>query len=215
MTEKTLTILSDINLCFDFSQGPTTVSMSDFTESFDHLNFDEVLRYVSFGRVEVQKLLQVPRVENLSKRLPQGPKPGRGRSDLSFFFDWIYQKGVRHIIKVIVEDLKDPPHTDMAIEESLRRFEVEILDWRKMDLCPTTIFYACRNVREVYLRWSGNRAILKAWGEPDGLPRLEKLERVHLLWDPEQVSVESYVIEEIGLMIAIGLGVGLPDQNVP
>jgi hypothetical protein len=102
----------------------------------------------------------------------------------------LWQKDVRHILKVIVDDLKDLPHSDQAIEESLRRFKVETLDWRKVDLCPQTLYNACRDVRELYLRWSGNRAILRAWGEPKGLPRLAQLEQVHLVWNPEQ-TLES------------------------
>jgi hypothetical protein len=88
-----------------------------------------------------------------------------------------------------VDGLKDPPHSDSAIEDCLRSFEVEILDWRKVDLCLETILTACRNVRQLYLRWSGNRAVLRAWSEPEGLPRLENLAIVHLMWDDGQVRI--------------------------
>jgi hypothetical protein len=155
------------------------------------MGFDEVLRYVTFGRIELQKPTQSTTESKLSKRLPLKSKQGKGRSDLTFFFDWLYQKNVRHILKVTVDDLKDPPHSDKAIEESLRRFQVETLDWRRVDLCPETLYNSCRSVRELYLRWSGNRAILRAWGEPEGLPRLGKLEKVHLVWNPEQVRIKS------------------------
>ena len=151
------------------------------------MSFDNVLRYVTFRRIELQKPPPPTTESALSKRLPQKPKPGRGREDLTFFFDWLYQKKVQHILKVTVDDLEDPPHSDKAIEECLRRFEVETLDWRRIDLCPETLHHACRNVKELYLRWSGNRAILRAWGEPDGLPKLENLEKVHLVWKAEQV----------------------------
>lgn len=151
------------------------------------MSFDEVLRYVSFDRVELQKPEQSTNESKLSKKLPSKPKLGRGREDLTFFFDWLYKKKVRHILKVTVDDLEEPSHSDKAIEESLRRFEVEILDWRRIDLCPETLYIACRNVKELYLRWSGNRAVLRAWGEPEGLPRLAKLVKVHLIWTPNQV----------------------------
>jgi hypothetical protein len=160
-----------------------------FKQSYDHINFDDVLRYVAFRRIELHQPPPPARESKLGKKLLQKPKPGRGRSDLTFFFDWLYEKNVRHILKVIVDDLKDPPHSDRAIEDSLRRFEVETLDWRRIDLCPKTLFNACRSVRVIYLRWSGNRAILRAWGEPEGLPRLEKLKRVHLVWNAEKVCV--------------------------
>lgn len=108
-------------------------------------------------------------------------------TDLTVLFSWLRRKKVERILKVIVDDLEDPPHSDKAIEECLTNFHVEILDWRKVDLCPETIFIACPNVRQLYLRWSGNRAILRAWGEPDGLARLANLEEVHIVWDNEQV----------------------------
>ena len=182
-----LTSRIDINLCFDYSEAPKRILRESFIQSYDHMSFDNVLRYVTFRRIELQKLPPPTTESALSKRLPQKPKPGRGREDLTFFFDWLYQKKVQHILKVTVDDLEDPPHSDKAIEECLRRFEVETLDWRRIDLCPETLHHACRNVKELYLRWSGNRAILRAWGEPDGLPKLENLEKVHLIWKAEQV----------------------------
>lgn len=126
--------------------------------------------------------------------LPQIPKEGKGRSDLTFLFKWLYEKNVRHVLKVTVNELEDPPHSDIAIEESLGWFEVETLDWSRMDLCPETLYRACQNVRELYLRWSGNRIALRAWGEPDGLARLKKLERVHLVWNSEEVFIKTHFI---------------------
>ena len=114
------------------------------------------------------------------KFIRKQPRKGRGRSDLGFIFNWLHQKGVKQILKVIVDDLEDPAHSDEAIETSLERFDVEILDWRKIDLCPETIRKACKNLREVHLRWSGNNAILRAWSEQEGLAGLEHLGKVHL-----------------------------------
>lgn len=40
------------------------------------------------------------------------------------FFDWLRneERGVKHIIKVIVDDLDMPSHTDEAIEQALADF---------------------------------------------------------------------------------------------
>ncbi|KAJ4178293.1 hypothetical protein NW755_013305 [Fusarium falciforme] len=181
---------NNISLCFDYSEAPAEIFEDSFIQSYDHMNFDQVLRYVSFRRIELQKPPAPSRESRLTKHRPARPKTGRGRSDLTVFFGWLQRKGVKHILKVIVDDLKDPPHSDKAIEDCLRPFEVEVLDWRKVDLCPETILTACRNVRQLHLRWSGNRAILRAWSEPEGLPRLENLEAVHLMWDDGQ-ALES------------------------
>lgn len=97
-----------------------------------------------------------------------------------FFFDWLREKGVKRILKVIVDDLEGPAHSDEAIEKVLHGFDVEILDWRKVDLCPELICKASRKMKEVYLRWSGNNAVLRAWSEPDGLKKLEDLTKIHL-----------------------------------
>jgi hypothetical protein len=122
------------------------------------------------------------------------PKPGRGRRDLPFFFNWLREKEVEHILKVIVDDSPERSHSDKAIEDSLKHFEVESLEWRKFDICPETLFTACRDVRHLSLWWSGNRAILRAWSEPEGLAKLVKLETVHLLWKSGEVRFSIIAI---------------------
>ncbi|KAF9768915.1 hypothetical protein IL306_013725 [Fusarium sp. DS 682] len=182
--------LNNINLAFDYSEAPPEIFEDSFIQSYDHINFDQVLRYVSFRRIELQKP-PVPAIKaRLARNRSQTSNKGRGRDDLTVFFNWLKGKGVKHILKVMVDDLKDPAHSDKAIEDCLRPFEVEILDWTKVDLCPETILTACRNVRQLYLRWSGNRAILRAWSEVEGLAKLERLDAVHLVYDEEQ-ALES------------------------
>lgn len=150
------------------------------------MRFDNVLRYVAFHKIELQKPpLKDSKLQ--AKKLALQPRPGRGRNDLPFFFHWLRGKEVKHILKVIVEDTLERPHSDKAIEESLKHFEVESLEWRKLDICPETLFNACRDVRFLTLWWSGNRALLRAWSEPEGLPKLEKLEAVHLVWNSNEV----------------------------
>jgi hypothetical protein len=57
---------------------------------------------------------------------------------------------------------------------------VEDWDWRKIDLCSEVIHTVAPMVRTVHLYWGGNNAILRGWSEPEGLAKLEKLEKVHL-----------------------------------
>ena len=104
-------------------------------------------------------------------------------------FKWLREKkGVRNIIKVIVDDLEMPSHKDESIVNALKQFDsIEILDWRKIDLCPETICSSCPNLREVHLWWSGNNGILRAWSEPEGLLRLRRLEAIYI----HQVQVRS------------------------
>ena len=97
-----------------------------------------------------------------------------------FFFDFLWRKGVRRIIKLIVDDTREPSHSDETIEKAIVRFEVELLDWRKTDLCNETIVKGAPHVEQVWLYWSGNNAVLRGWSEPEGLVRLAKLKQVHL-----------------------------------
>jgi hypothetical protein len=108
-----------------------------------------------------------------------------------FFFQWLRDKGVQRILKVIVDDLQEPAHSDEAIEEALKGFSVEILDWRKLDICPETICKASDELREVYLRWTGNNATLRAWSEPEGLKKLQQLRKVHLAVKQVRLPSES------------------------
>lgn len=123
-----------------------------------------------------------------------------GRQDMEFFFDWLHEKGVRRILRVEVDDSGKIPHSDESIKLALDKIIVEHLDWRKTDLEPEVI---CRissqaevpglntegnedvvvnrnRLREVTLKWSGSNAVLRAWSEPEGLPRLQKLQVVNL-----------------------------------
>jgi hypothetical protein len=143
------------------------------------MEFDEVLRYVSFGRI---KFDEEPTEESKPDR-----SSGRGRHDLTFVFNWLKDKHVKYIVKVAVDDRRDPPHCDSAIESCLSRLSIETLAWSKTDLCSETIWEARKDLKELRLNWSGNRGALQAWSEPDGLLRLPGLERVKLAYDPRDV----------------------------
>lgn len=122
---------------------------------------------------------------------------------MKYFFNWLYSKGVRHIIQLSVEDSGEANgkvHSDQAIQDSLERFVVDNLDWRKTDLDPETILHVSskvmpeavpeasenqvlgpdRQLRQLYLRWSGSNAVLHAWGSNDGLAMLRRLETIYL-----------------------------------
>ncbi|KAK4205446.1 putative peptidase [Triangularia verruculosa] len=181
--------IQDWNLYFDYSKAAPLVHGSSFKQSFAHMRLDSVLRYVAFGKIELQTTTSPRETTSklLAKRQSQQPKPGRGRTDLVFLFKWLRDKSVKHILKVVVDDWPKTPHSDKAIEDCLKSFEVECLEWRKFDLCPETLLVACRDVQHLHLWWSGNRAILRAWSAPDGLARLEKLTTVHIVWNSSEV----------------------------
>lgn len=111
------------------------------------------------------------------------------------FFQWLRQKkNVRRIVKVIVDDSQRPAHSDEAIVRALQDLHVEVLHWLKTDLDPVTIHSVSTEIRELYLRWSGNNAVLRGWGEPDGLPKLKFLRTVKVHTVAELVRSYIYLL---------------------
>jgi len=159
-------------LWFDF--GPAragAITQAEFRKHFGHLQFDRVLQYVAFPRVQLKQQGDAPVVDERCQ----------GRQDMAFFFDWLWGKGVRRIIKVIVDDLGHPPHSDEAIEKALKPFDVEILDWRRLDLDPVTLETIGKGLREVHLQWSGRNTVLRSWSEPGGLANTPTLEMIRIV----------------------------------
>lgn len=107
-------LCTDKVLWFDF--GPRKMlSESDFCKTFNHLEFESILQYVAFPHVD----LQTDEVNS--------PTESRGRArrnPMVVFFDWLRdeERGVKRIIKVIVDDLDKPSHSDEAIEQALTGF---------------------------------------------------------------------------------------------
>ncbi|UKZ79629.1 hypothetical protein TrVFT333_007389 [Trichoderma virens FT-333] len=131
--------------------------------------------------------------ENNREQLPAHPA-------IQYFFEWLYNKGVRHIIKLSVGG-GDSYRVVDVIQWCLRQFKVERLDWRKLDLNPDILLHAWpeskemglvtpRNpseenpLKELWLRWSGNVSILDAWSVMEGLPMLPNLKVLHV-YTPE------------------------------
>lgn len=125
--------------------------------------------------------MQLEKNPILSKHVKRTPKSdGNGRSDMIFLFNFLRNKGVQRVIRVIVDDTLAPAHSDEAIEKALKGLKVEIWDWRKVDLSTDTIITAAPDAREISLYWSGNNAVLRGWTAKDGLSSLTKLMKVHL-----------------------------------
>jgi hypothetical protein len=203
--------MNDIQISFDYDSLPKAMIWNEFEKRFgadskSGFRFDSVLQYVAFPHVEVQRIGRLADKE----RERAESHPSLGREDIKYFFAWLYKKGVRHIIRVTVEDSPNSSgkvHSDKAIQESLEKFVVEILDWRKVDLDPETILHISskvetkvssgvnddktemvqmpqRRLRELWLRWSGNNTALRAWSEREGLAMLPDLTRIHVVGPP-------------------------------
>ncbi|ROW04705.1 hypothetical protein VMCG_04794 [Cytospora schulzeri] len=117
---------------FDYKGLPAEIPGELVKKTFISMKFDEVLKYVRFTNVTVRRR-PTPR----DKLKEPGTEPGR--RDMEFFFDWLYNKGVRHIIKLTVEENGGAVHSDEAIKTALDKVIVEHLDWQKVDMDPEVI----------------------------------------------------------------------------
>ncbi|KAJ8131774.1 hypothetical protein O1611_g1849 [Lasiodiplodia mahajangana] len=210
--------LDDIQISFDYDRLPRQILWHQFVSRFGAntecgLKFDRVLQYATFPCVEVRlkgRLADLERHSGLRSGITQ--LGDLGRKDMKYFFDWLYEKGVRHIIKLSVEDSGEKVHSDQAIQESIGRFIVEQLDWQKTDMDPETVLHVSskvekeaatdknprnteiapdRQLKQLELRWSGSNAILRAWSEPEGLTMLPQLQRIYLFKPPSSKTYES------------------------
>jgi hypothetical protein len=142
------------NLCDCLS---LTITKEHIAYSFAYLKFEDILQYVAFPSMKLEEK-PIP-YSRLLKKPVKSPN-SNSRSDMVFLFDFLRKKGVKHIIRVIVDDKLKPAHSDEAIKRALGGLRVETWDWQKSDLCAETIFLAAPDVTKVYLYWSGNNAVL-------------------------------------------------------
>ncbi|CAN8104024.1 unnamed protein product [Discula destructiva] len=164
----------DTQICLDCSSHRSSVMMRTFMKSFEQVRLDPVLQYVAFPSITIEK-------GGANESRISSESHGAGRRDIIEMFDWLRdEKKVTRIIKVIVDDSQYPAHSDDAIVKALSGFQVEELHWLKTDLDPVTIREVSSEIRELYLRWSGNNAVLRGWGEQEGLMLLKNLECVYI-----------------------------------
>ena len=98
------------------------------------------------------------------------------RLDYVKVFNWLRKKGgVRKVLEANIEDDETEPHCDEAIETALKGLDVEILNWKKLDLCSDVLWNAARDVKELFLYSSANNDVLRSWSAEDGLGRLPKV----------------------------------------
>lgn len=159
-----------------FGCASLDVSKESIRQNFAALNFENILQYVALPALRIAKKPIVSRKKSTNTKQADG----KGRADMIFMFQFLRDKGVRRIVRVIVDDRQEPTHSDEAIEEALIGFQVEKWDWRRLDICSDTVLFAAPNVREICLYWSGNNAILQGWSARNGLHTLKSLETVNL-----------------------------------
>ncbi|KUI57357.1 hypothetical protein VP1G_04704 [Cytospora mali] len=111
---------------FDYKGLPVDILGDLIKKTFIAMQFDEVLKYVRFTNVTVRRR-PTPREK------AKGAGAELGLRDMEFFFEWLHNEGVRHILKLTVEENGGAVHSDEAIKTALDNVIVEHLDWQKMD----------------------------------------------------------------------------------
>ncbi|KAM0514994.1 hypothetical protein ACHAPE_006316 [Trichoderma viride] len=216
--------MNDIQTAFDYRGLPSQITWKSFAKMFgenntDGYNFDTVLQYATFPRVKVLATGHEAAIQNRRLNEDNDTKPGaKSRKDLKYFLDWLYTKGVRHIIRLSVEDSGDSGqevHSDQVIQAALAKFSIEHLDWQKTDLDPETILHigseaqsdgqplpgglsntnsaSGSQLKKLTLLWSGSNAALRAWGDQEALPMLPWLQEVEIIRPPSHLSYDSQI----------------------
>lgn len=140
--------------------------------------FATTLKYVNIRDIKFNEDDQ-PKDNELVKR----PKKIVGRrsapSEMEQIFRWLKdEKKVRSILKIKVQDVKEP-HSDEEIENCLKSIEgILEWDWERLDLDSDVIVNSAPNARVVHLYWARNNAVLKSWSAQGGLKELRYLDKV-------------------------------------
>jgi len=143
------------------------------------LRFETVLRYVYVPILDIQ----TPSVERGAMIIENDKdKDGRSRKECELIFRLLWDRGVRKIIKVVVEEQEDCHHTDEMIAGlSLHKLDIEEWDWKIKDLCSETIRRAAPNAKTLFLYSSGNNAVLRSWSRDGGLNKFAKVPSIHIV----------------------------------
>ncbi|OTA02293.1 hypothetical protein A9Z42_0026610 [Trichoderma parareesei] len=170
---------SDYELYFDLS-GHGNITQTGLENLLSKLRFEDILQYVAIPRLNVEVNMNTANSKRSRASGRSHKQDGEGRRDLCYIFDRLRKKGVKTILKVIIDDSMTPAHSDEAIEDALKFMDVEIWDWKRTDLCSEVICRVAAKAREVNLYWSGNNAVLMGWSEEGGLKKLGELTTVYL-----------------------------------
>jgi len=134
------------------------------------VKLDSVLVNVSLPRWR-----WAPQASNSQSEREKGSEQYANWGPYQEVFQWLWERGVRDIHKVKVDDMSPSPHSDEAIVSCLKPFHVRELDWGKTDLSSSVISRGAPKVEILTLRSSGREAALLGWSCKQGLCNLEKV----------------------------------------
>jgi hypothetical protein len=105
-----------------------------------NIAFESTLKYV---------YIPIPDSNGDLQNLPKMQAP---HDEVNRILQWLtLEKGVRKIIELRVVDSSHRPHREDQIVDAIRKFDVEIFDWRVVDLSIDCVLDAAPNVEELHL----------------------------------------------------------------
>lgn len=98
-------------------------------QSYNLIRYEETIRYADFPVLDLSTQPQATASQNLQRSYLQ-----RAHREIPDMLEWLAKHGVRRIITLRVPDRMAHPHDELEIAQAVRRFRVEELDWRILDL---------------------------------------------------------------------------------
>jgi hypothetical protein len=169
--------VGDHNIDFNLLATNRRLTPEMISSNYKFLKFEEILQYVALPNLlpNIQAPSQTPSGKGKEAKSEGLQTPKHYQQ----IFKWLKDsRNVKEILRIIVEDDLDNPHSDEVIEETIEPFGVEVWDWRKYDISSETIRRAAPGVKELYLYTTGNNAVLRGWSDQDGLRMLKKVNRI-------------------------------------
>ena len=175
-----LTMYSVNELCFDLSRFNSKVYLvSDFVRSLishqdnaDLLSYEHTIRYAEFPALDL----------NADEKKTFGDSVPVEHTEIFEVLNWLKGKRVNEIIQLTVPDRLVNPHNEVDIGRYVRSFEVEVLNWRFLDMSISIFKEDSKEdskpidtIRELHLYSSGKRAVISHWLSKEGVASLRKV----------------------------------------
>ncbi|OPB45726.1 hypothetical protein A0O28_0092920 [Trichoderma guizhouense] len=157
-------------LCFDLSRfNSKKYLVSDFVRSLishqdnpDLLSYEHTLKYAEFPNLDAKD----------DEKEIFGDDVHYEHAEVFLILDWLRNdKKVREIIELTVPDRLVNPHNEVKIPNYVKFFQVQILNWRFLDLSITVLpdQETKERIKELHLYASGKRAAISHWTSENGI----------------------------------------------
>ncbi|KAI0526729.1 hypothetical protein F5B22DRAFT_655851 [Xylaria bambusicola] len=181
------------DLCFDpCGINSASYRVSEFIDSLiwqsrnqKLLSYEQTLRYAEFPPLDM--------MANERESFTESSHLKQEHDEVFKILEWLSGKGVKTIIKLKVPDRLVNPHDDIRMGREVNRFEVEILDWRVLDLSISSLEEETKTrLKELHLYSSGNRAAISHWFGSEGIRLLTNLDTVEIKIVQETCTLKRF-----------------------